>query len=161
MKKRIGIISTIIILSFFYASVEAAFITRPDKMIPLLFTLLGLSFIGYLFIYNPILELVRKCKVNDSNDKKKHLKKLISEFEESMFLIFILAIIIIIIDFIYYYNIPLIKNVYNLDLKIIYIYSLKDYIFKFIISICSGLSFYSLYDSISAILKMLRHGLEN
>lgn len=143
MKKQTIIIIIIFILSFFSAFAEPSFITNPDNIIPLLFTLFGLSFIGYLFICNTLSEIVREYKVNDSENKKINLKSLLDEFEQNMLIIFIFAISIIIADIIF-------------KLQII-----PDNALKYIISASSGYSFYSFYDSISAMFKLLRHRIEN
>ena len=73
-----------------------------------------------------------------------------------MMLIFFMTIIIIVIDFMKVIDVPIVKNVLNLDLGIIQIKSLKEYVFNFTISISSCLSFYSLYDLIQATFKILR-----
>lgn len=155
MKRKIVIISTIIILSFFAASSNGSFIINVELLIPFLFTVLGLCLTAYTFIYAPISEILKKESMKNDVAKQK-LQKLLTSFEEDMMLIFFLTIMMIGVDFLKFLDIPLIKNVLNLDLGIIYIYSLKEYLFNLIISISAGLSFYSLYDLMQATFKILR-----
>lgn len=160
MKKKIAIISLIIVLSFFAASTSESFIVSVELIVPFLFTLLGLCLTAYTFIYAPISEILKKDSMK--NDESKHkLQKLLSSFEEDMMLIFFMTVIIIVIDFIKIIDIPIVKNVLNLDLGIIEIKSLKEYIFNFIISISSCFSFYALYDLIQATFKILRKSFDN
>lgn len=155
MKRKITIISIIIILSFFVASTNESFIINAELLIPFLFTVLGLCLTAYTFIYAPISEILKKESMKN-DEAKKRLQKLLTSFEEDMMLIFFLTIIMIVVDFLKYFDIPLIKNVSNLDLGILKINSLKEYFFNFIISISAGLSFYSLYDLMQATFKILR-----
>ena len=155
MKRKIAIISTIIILSFFAASTNGSFIINVELLIPFLFTVLGLCLTAYTFIYAPISEILKKESMKNDVAKQK-LQKLLTSFEEDMMLIFFLTIMMIGVDFLKFLDIPLIKNVLNLDLGILHIYSLKEYLFNLIISISAGLSFYSLYDLMQATFKILR-----
>ena len=155
MKKKITIISFIIVLSFFAASTSESFIVNVELLAPFLFTLLGLCLTAYTFIYAPISEILKKDSMRNDESKQK-LQKLLDSFEEDMMFIFFITIIIIVIDFIKAIDIPIVKNVLNLDLGIIQVKSLKEYAFNFIISISSCLSFYSLYDLIQATFKILR-----
>lgn len=155
MKRKITIISIIIILSFFVASTNESFIINAELLIPFLFTVLGLCLTAYTFIYAPISKILKKESMKN-DEAKKRLQKLLTSFEEDMMLIFFLTIIMIVVDFLKYFDIPLIKNVSNLDLGILKINSLKEYFFNFIISISAGLSFYSLYDLMQATFKILR-----
>lgn len=91
-----------------------------------------------------------------SDESKQKLQKLLTSFEEDMMLIFFLTITIIVVDFLKFIDIPLVKNVLNIDLGILKIISLKEYVFNFIISISACLSFYSLYDLMQATFKILR-----
>ena len=159
MKKKIMIISIIIVISFFTASTTNSFIVNSEALIPFLFTILGLCITAYTFIYAPISEILKKETMQSSESKQK-LQKLLTSFEEDMMLIFFLTIIIITVDFLKVIDIPLAKNVLNLDLGIIKIISLKEYIFNFIISTSACLSFYSLYDLIQATFKILRKSFE-
>ena len=59
-------------------------------------------------------------------------------------------------DFLKLLDIPLLKNELNLDLEIVKIISLKEYIFNFVISVSACFSFYSLYDLMQATFKILR-----
>lgn len=95
-----------------------------------------------------------------SSESKQKLQKLLTSFEEDMMLIFFLTILIIAADFLKIIDIPLAKNVLNLDLGIIKIASLKEYIFNFFISTSACLSFYSLYDLMQATFKILRKSFE-
>lgn len=155
MKRKIAIISTIIILSFFAASTNGSFIINVELLIPFLFTVLGLCLTAYTFIYAPISEILKKESMKNDVAKQK-LQKLLTSFEEDMMLIFFLTIMMIGVDFLKFLDIPLINNVLNLDLGILHIYSLKEYLFNLIISISAGLSFYSLYDLMQATFKILR-----
>lgn len=155
MKRKITIISIIIILSFFAAATNESFIINTELLIPFLFTLLGLCLTAYTFIYAPISEILKKESMKNDEAKQK-LQKLLTSFEEDMMLIFFLTIMMIGIDFLKNLDIPLIKNVLNLDLGILKINSLKEYLFNLIISISAGLSFYSLYDLMQATFKILR-----
>lgn len=159
MKKKIMIISIIIVISFFTASTTNSFIVNSEALIPFLFTILGLCITAYTFIYAPISEILKKETMQSSESKQK-LQKLLTSFEEDMMLIFFLTILIIAADFFKIIDIPLAKNVLNLDLGIIKIISLKEYIFNFIISTSACLSFYSLYDLIQATFKILRKSFE-
>lgn len=153
--KKIAIISIIIILSFFTASTSKSFIVYAELLIPFLFTILGLTVTAYTFIYAPISEILKKESMKNDESKQK-LQKLLNSFEEDMMLIFFLTIAIVVVDFMKYMDIPLVKNVLNLDLGILKIISLKEYIFNFIISISACFSFYSLYDLMQATFKILR-----
>ena len=155
MKKKIVIISIIIILSFFGASTSKSFIINPELLIPFLFTILGLCLTAYTFIYAPISEILKKESMKNEDSKLK-LQKLLTSFEEDMMLIFFLAILITVVDFLKYIDIPLLNNALNLDLGIVKINSLKEYIFNFIISIGACFSFYALYDLMQATFKILR-----
>lgn len=155
MKRKITIISIIIILSFFAATTNESFIINTELLIPFLFTLLGLCLTAYTFIYAPISEILKKESMKNDEAKRK-LQKLLTSFEEDMMLIFFLTIMMIGVDFLKNLDIPLIKNVLNLDLGILKINSLKEYLFNLIISISAGLSFYSLYDLMQATFKILR-----
>lgn len=155
MKKKIAIISIIIFFSFFAATSNESFIINVEALIPFLFTLLGLCLTAYTFIYTPISEILKKESMNNDESKKK-LQKLLSSFEEDMLLIFFLTILMILIDFLMIMEIPLLKNEFNIDLGIIKIVSLKNYIFNFIITISACFSFYSLYDLMQATFKILR-----
>ena len=155
MKKKMAIISIIIFFSFFSATSNESFIINVEALIPFLFTLSGLCLTAYTFIYTPISEILKKESMN-SDESKKKLKKLLSSFEEDMLLIFFLTILMIIIDFLKIMEIPLLKNEFNIDLGIIKIVSLKNYIFNLIISISACFSFYSLYDLMQATFKILR-----
>ena len=159
MKKKIMIISIIIVISFFTASTTNSFIVNSEALIPFLFTILGLCITAYTFIYAPISEILKK-ETMQSDESRQKLQKLLTSFEEDMMLIFFLTIIIITVDFLKVIDIPLAKNVLNLDLGIIKIISLKEYIFNFIISTSACLSFYSLYDLIQATFKILRKSFE-
>lgn len=159
MKKKIMIISIIIVISFFIASTTNSFIVNSEALIPFLFTILGLCITAYTFIYAPISEILKK-ETMQSDESRQKLQKLLTSFEEDMMLIFFLTIIIITVDFLKVIDIPLAKNVLNLDLGIIKIISLKEYIFNFIISTSACLSFYSLYDLIQATFKILRKSFE-
>lgn len=159
MKKKIMIISIIIVISFFIASTTNSFIVNSEALIPFLFTILGLCITAYTFIYAPISEILKK-ETMQSDESRQKLQKLLTSFEEDMMLIFFLTIIIITVDFLKVIDIPLVKNVLNLDLGIIKIISLKEYIFNFIISTSACLSFYSLYDLIQATFKILRKSFE-
>ena len=155
MKKKIKIISVITIISFFVASTRDSFIVNVELLAPFLFTLLGLCLTAYTFIYAPITEILKK--ENMKNDESRHkLKKLLNSFEEDMMLIFFLTITIIFVDFIKCSDIPLMKNVLNLDLGIVKINSLKEYCLNFIVSTSACLSLYALYDLIQATFKILR-----
>ena len=153
--KKIAIISIIIILSFFTASTSKSFIVNAELLIPFLFTILGLTVTAYTFIYAPISEILKKESMKNDESKQK-LQKLLNSFEEDMMLIFFLTIAIIVVDFMKYMDIPLVKNVLNLDLGILKIISLKEYIFNFIISISACFFFYFLYDLMQATFKILR-----
>ncbi len=155
MKKKITIISLVIVLSFFAASTSKSFIVNVELLAPFLFTLLGLCLTAYTFIYAPLSEILKKDSMKNEDAKQK-LEKLLNSFEEDMMLIFFMTIIIIVIDFMKVIDVPIVKNVLNLDLGIIQIKSLKEYVFNFTISISSCLSFYSLYDLIQATFKILR-----
>lgn len=145
MKKNV-IIVIIFLLSLFTASINDSLINKSEIMVPLMFTLLGLCFTGYTFIYTPILQILNgKEKTSKIKDT---LKNLLNSFQKDMLLIFFLSIFVIIIDSTYNYNYPILKNVYNLDSGIFYIVSLKTYILNFIISLCSCFSLYALYDII-------------
>lgn len=157
MKKKI-IILIIFLLSFFSSSIDNSIINNVEIMVPLLFTLLGLCFTGYTFIYTPVIQIISKAE--ETNIIKNKLTNLLNSFEEDMSLIFFLSIIIIILDFSCLYDIPILKNVYDLDLGVIYIKSLKNYIINFFISTCSYFSFYSLYDIMNASFKILKGSLE-
>lgn len=159
MKKKIMIISIIIVISFFTASTTNSFIVNSEALIPFLFTILGLCITAYTFIYAPISEILKKETMQSSESKQK-LQKLLTSFEEDMMLIFFLTILIIAADFLKIIDIPLAKNVLNLDLGIIKIASLKEYIFNFFISTSACLSFYSLYDLMQATFKILRKSFE-
>lgn len=159
MRKKIMIISIIIVISFFTASTTNSFIVNSEALIPFLFTILGLCITAYTFIYAPISEILKKETMQSSESKQK-LQKLLTSFEEDMMLIFFLTIIIITVDFLKVIDIPLAKNVLNLDLGIIKIASLKEYIFNFFISTSACLSFYSLYDLMQATFKILRKSFE-
>ena len=159
MKKKIMIIGIIIVISFFIASTTNSFIVNSEALIPFLFTILGLCITAYTFIYAPISEILKK-ETMQSDESRQKLQKLLTSFEEDMMLIFFLTIIIITVDFLKVIDIPLAKNVLNLDLGIIKIISLKEYIFNFIISTSACLSFYSLYDLIQATFKILRKSFE-
>ena len=159
MKKKIMIISIIIVISFFTASTTNSFIVNSEALIPFLFTILGLCITAYTFIYAPISEILKKETMQSSESKQK-LQKLLTSFEEDMMLIFFLTILIIDADFFKIIDIPLAKNVLNLDLGIIKIASLKEYIFNFFISTSACLSFYSLYDLMQATFKILRKSFE-
>lgn len=159
MKKKIMIISIIIVISFFTASTTNSFIVNSEALIPFLFTILGLCITAYTFIYAPISEILKKETMQSSESKQK-LQKLLTSFEEDMMLIFFLTILIIAADFFKIIDIPLAKNVLNLDLGIIKIASLKEYIFNFFISTSACLSFYSLYDLMQATFKILRKSFE-
>lgn len=154
MKKKI-IISVIVFFSFFAASASNAFIINIELLVPLLFTILGLTITAYTFIYAPLSEILKKSSMQ-SDESKKKLQKLLNSFEENMKLIFVLSFIIIIVDFLKIIDIPLLKNELNLDLGILKITSLKEYIFNFIISISASLSFYALYDLMDATFKILK-----
>ena len=136
-----------------------SFIVNSEALIPFLFTILGLCITAYTFIYAPISEILKK-ETMQSDESRQKLQKLLTSFEEDMMLIFFLTIIIITVDFLKVIDIPLAKNVLNLDLGIIKIISLKEYIFNFIISTSACLSFYSLYDLIQATFKILRKSFE-
>ena len=153
------IISIIIVISFFTASTTNSFIVNSEALIPFLFTILGLCITAYTFIYAPISEILKKETMQSSESKQK-LQKLLTSFEEDMMLIFFLTILIIAADFLKIIDIPLAKNVLNLDLGIIKIASLKEYIFNFFISTSACLSFYSLYDLMQATFKILRKSFE-
>lgn len=155
MKKKITIISIIVFFSFFTATSNELFVINVEALIPFLFTLLGLCLTAYTFIYAPISEILKKESMNN-DESKKRLQKLLTSFEEDMLLIFFLTILMIIIDFLMIMDIPLLKNEFNIDLGIIEIVSLKNYIFNFIISISACFSFYSLYDLMQATFKILR-----
>lgn len=155
MKKKIMIISIIVIFSLFTATSDEAFIVNVDALIPFLFTLLGLCLTSYTFIYSPISEILKKESMN-SEESKGRLQKLLKSFEEDMLLIFFLTILMIIINFLLKIDIPLIKNQFNLDLGIIKIDSLKNYFLNFIISVSACFSFYALYDLMQATFKILR-----
>ena len=159
MKKKIMIISIIIVISFFIASTTNSFIVNSEALIPFLFTILGLCITAYTFIYAPISEILKK-ETMQSDESRQKLQKLLTSFEEDMMLIFFLTIIIITVDFLKVIDIPLAKNVLNLDLGIIKIISLKEYIFNFIISTSACLSFYALYDLMQATFKILRKSFE-
>ena len=159
MKKKIMIISIIIVISFFIASTTNSFIVNSEALIPFLFTILGLCITAYTFIYAPISEILKKENMQ-SDESRQKLQKLLTSFEEDMMLIFFLTILIIAADFFKIIDIPLAKNVLNLDLGIIKIISLKGYIFNFIISTSACLSFYALYDLIQATFKILRKSFE-
>lgn len=159
MKKKIMIISIIIVISFFIASTTNSFIVNSEALVPFLFTILGLCITAYTFIYAPISEILKKDTMQ-SDESKKKLQKLLTSFEEDMMVIFFLTIIIIAVDSLKVIDIPLAKNVLNLDLGIIKIISLKEYIFNFIISTSACLSFYSLYDLMQATFKILRKSFE-
>ncbi len=159
MRKKIMIISIIIVISFFTASTTNSFIVNSEALIPFLFTILGLCITAYTFIYAPISEILKKETMQSSESKQK-LQKLLTSFEEDMMLIFFLTILIIAADFLKIIDIPLAKNVLNLDLGIIKIASLKEYIFNFFISTSACLSFYSLYDLMQATFKILRKSFE-
>lgn len=159
MRKKIMIISIIIVISFFTASTTNSFIVNSEALIPFLFTILGLCITAYTFIYAPISEILKKETMQSSESKQK-LQKLLTSFEEDMMLIFFLTILIIAADFFKIIDIPLAKNVLNLDLGIIKIASLKEYIFNFFISTSACLSFYSLYDLMQATFKILRKSFE-
>ena len=159
MKKKIMIISIIIVISFFTASTTNSFIVNSEALIPFLFTILGLCITAYTFIYAPISEILKKETMQSSESKQK-LQKLLTSFEEDMMLIFFLTILIIAADFFKIIDIPLAKNVLNLDLGIIKIASLKEYIFNFFISTSACLSFYSLYDLMQATFKIKRKSFE-
>ena len=157
MKKNI-IIVIIFLLSLFTASINDSLINNSEIMVPLMFTLLGLCFTGYTFIYTPILQILNRKEKNLLT--KDNLKNLLNSYQKDMILIFFLSIFVIIIDSTYDYDYPIFKNVYNLDLGIIYIVSLKTYILNFIISMCSCFSLYALYDIIDATFKILKNSLE-
>ncbi|MFR1777087.1 MAG: hypothetical protein ACLSW4_03420 [Clostridia bacterium] len=159
MKKKIMIISIIIVISFFIASTTNSFIVNSEALVPFLFTILGLCITAYTFIYAPISEILKKDTMQ-SDESKKKLQKLLTSFEEDMMVIFFLTIIIIAVDSLKVIDIPLAKNVLNLDLGIIKIISLKEYIFNFIISTSACLSFYALYDLMQATFKILRKSFE-
>ena len=155
MKKKITIISLITILSFFVGTIRESFIINVEVLAPFLFTLLGLCLTAYTFIYAPISEILKKDSMKN-DESKQRLQKLLGSFEEDMMLIFFMTIIIIILDFMKYIDIPLLKNVLNLDFGIVKIDSLKEYSFNFIISMSACLSFYALYDLMQATFKILR-----
>lgn len=153
--KKIAIISIIVIISFFAASTTNSFIINAEALIPFLFTILGLSVTAYTFIYAPISEILKKESMQN-NESKQKLQKLLNSFEEDMMLIFFLTIAMVIVDFLKVLDIPLLKNELNLDLGIVKIISLKEYIFNFVISVSACFSFYSLYDLMQATFKILR-----
>lgn len=153
--KKIAIISIIVIISFFAASTTNSFIINVEALIPFLFTILGLSVTAYTFIYAPISEILKKESMQN-NESKQKLQKLLNSFEEDMMLIFFLTIAMVIVDFLKLLDIPLLKNELNLDLGIVKIISLKEYIFNFVISVSACFSFYSLYDLMQATFKILR-----
>lgn len=155
MKKKITIISLITILSFFVGTTREAFIINVEVLAPFLFTLLGLCLTAYTFIYAPISEILKKDSMKN-DESKQRLQKLLGSFEEDMMLIFFMAIIIIILDFMKHVDIPFFKNALNLDLGIVKIGSLKEYVFNFIISMSACFSFYALYDLMRATFKILR-----
>lgn len=155
MNQKIMIINAIIILSFFVASANEVFLINAELLVPFLFTLLGLCLTAYTFIYSPISEILKKDSMKN-DESKQRLQKLLTSFEKDIMLIFFLAIIIIVLDFMKCVDIPFVKNEFNLDLGIVKIKSLKEYIFNFIISVSACFSFYALYDLMQATFKILR-----
>ena len=155
MKKKITIYSIIVIFSFFVASTKNTFIIDAKQLIPFLFTILGLCLTAYTFIYAPISEILKKESMKNEETKKK-LQNLLNSFEEDMKLIFFLTIFILVIDLLKEIDVPLVKNAYNIDLGIIKILSLKQYIYNFCTSVSASLSFYALYDLMDATFKILR-----
>lgn len=159
MKRKIMIISIITAFSILVASTNRSFVISSELLIPFLFTVLGLCLTAYTFIYAPISEILKKESMKNDVAKQK-LQKLLTSFEEDMMVIFFLTIMIIVIDFLKNFDIPLIIDVLNLDLGIIKINSLKEYISNFIISMGACFSFYALYDLMQATFKILRKSFE-
>lgn len=155
MKRKIVTISIIVIFSLFAASTNSSFIINTEQLIPFLFTILGLCLTAYTFIYAPISEILKKESMKNEETKKK-LQNLLNSFEEDMKLIFFLTIFILVIDLLKEIDVPLVKNAYNIDLGIIKILSLKQYIYNFCTSVSASLSFYALYDLMDATFKILR-----
>lgn len=159
MKKKI-IIICIVLSSVIFAFTDNSFIVSARDIIPFLFTLLGLCLTAYTFIYSPITEILKKNDKSNNIEKNKRLNRLLKSFEEDMLCIFFLTITIICIDFIKSLDIPLIKDITNINLRIISIISLKKFIVNFIISLSASLSFYALYDLMKATFKILRSSLD-
>lgn len=155
MKRKILIISIIVIFSLFAASNNSSFIINTEQLIPFLFTILGLCLTAYTFIYAPISEILKKESMKNEETKKK-LQNLLNSFEEDMKLIFFLTVFILVIDLLKEIDVPLVKNAYNIDLGIINIFSLKQYIYNFFTAVSASLSFYALYDLMDATFKILR-----
>ena len=159
-----------------YEMTKEKIVGTKDKDYPFINVFIELETQKFLIEYkSTIFENHATCGDVIQNIMNKYLKKIdatininpIAEeqefwkfFEEDMMLIFFLTIIIITVDFLKVIDIPLAKNVLNLDLGIIKIISLKEYIFNFIISRSACLSFYSLYDLIQATFKILRKSFE-
>lgn len=155
MKRKIVIISIIVIGSLFAASTNSSFIIDTEQLIPFLFTILGLCLTAYTFIYAPISEILKKESMRNEETKEK-LQNLLNSFEEDMKLIFFLTLFMLVIDLLKEIDVPLVKNAYNIDLGIIKILSLKMYMYNFLTSVSASLSFYALYDLMEATFKILR-----
>lgn len=153
--KKIFFITICVIVALIASNVKTKiFIVNPEQLLPLLFTLLGLSITSYTFISTPINDLVKDNK----NEKiKKKLQRLLESFEEDMMLIFILAIVIVILDIIINIDIPLVKDI---EIQRFNIVSLKMCLYNFFTALSAMLSFYALYDLIKATFKILKKSLE-
>lgn len=155
MKRKIIVISIIIIFCLFVANTNNGFITNTEQLVPFLFTVLGLCLTAYTFIYAPISEILKKESMKNEETKKK-LQNLLNSFEEDMKLIFFLTIFILLIDSLNEIDVPLVKNAHSIDLGVMNIISLKQYIYNFFTAASASLSFYALYDLMEATFKILR-----
>lgn len=155
MKIKKIIIISLAIVCLIGTQIQNAFIINAEELIPFLFTLLGFCFAAYTLLYSPISEML----TNATDETKVSLNNLLSEFEDNMVCIFICTIIILVFDSIKYYDVPLVKNITNINLVIIQIESLKDFGINFIISGCTGISFYALYDFMQATFNIIRASL--
>ena len=157
--KKTAIILLTILFSIYVGINSVDFIlTDATLMIQLIFTVLGLSFTSYTFIFSPLSKIYKKY--NENNIKNK-LVKLLFEIESNLKSLLLFSVIIVICHFILNHDIPLIVEPGIIDFGLFKIFALKNMIFYTIICFSSIFSLLTFYDIMSASFTILRGTLEN
>lgn len=143
----------IILISFIFSINCNEVYVEESFIFGSILTILGVSFAAYTFLYTPLSNVIQN-QTKVSRNLINLLKKLLKELADNIKFIFLSLLVVMLINMFYKINIPFLKDIYNIKILNIQVYSLKNLIYDFLKITIFNFSFFAFYDIIDATFKI-------
>lgn len=143
----------ILLVSFIFSINCSKVYVEESFIFNSILTILGVSFAAYTFLYTPLSNVIQnqpKLSINLID----LLKKLLKELADNIRFIFLGLLVILMLNLFYEINIPFFKDICNIKIFNMQVYSLKNLIYNFFKITIFNLNFYAFYDIIDATFKI-------